>query len=142
VETQRIFARLGFIRFCGVGGGGAPTTGPPVDNIAVVPDDPYIEPDPRRRWPNAVACAGLGAACIVGGAMLIGPVRWIGVALFLTGLVVGFGGLLLGFIVDLVHWARWRRVRGREELGQCIGCGYDLTGNRSGVCPECGRDTG
>jgi hypothetical protein len=31
-----------------------------------------------------------------------------------------------------------RRLRRRRDLGQCIGCGYDLTGNVSGVCPECG----
>ena len=30
---------------------------------------------------------------------------------------------------------RWHRRRGCL----CIGCGYDLTGNVSGVCPECGR---
>jgi rubrerythrin len=24
----------------------------------------------------------------------------------------------------------------------CRGCGYDLTGNTSGVCPECGRAVG
>lgn len=30
---------------------------------------------------------------------------------------------------------RWYRAR----RGRCIGCGYDLTGNVSGVCPECGR---
>jgi predicted RNA-binding Zn-ribbon protein involved in translation (DUF1610 family) len=23
--------------------------------------------------------------------------------------------------------------------GECINCGYNLTGNTSGVCPECGR---
>ncbi len=31
-----------------------------------------------------------------------------------------------------------RRLRRRRDLGQCIGCGYDLTGNVSGICPECG----
>jgi len=25
-------------------------------------------------------------------------------------------------------------------VNYCRGCGYDLTGNKSGVCPECGRD--
>ena len=32
---------------------------------------------------------------------------------------------------------KWRR---RRKLGPnaCPGCGYDLTGNESGVCPECG----
>jgi len=30
-----------------------------------------------------------------------------------------------------------RRYR-RRRRGLCITCGYDLTGNESGVCPECG----
>jgi len=30
---------------------------------------------------------------------------------------------------------RWRRRR----RGLCVRCGYDLTGNVSGVCPECGE---
>lgn len=30
---------------------------------------------------------------------------------------------------------RWRRGR----KGLCVKCGYDLTGNTSGVCPECGE---
>jgi hypothetical protein len=29
---------------------------------------------------------------------------------------------------------RWRR----HKKGLCLRCGYDLTGNVSGVCPECG----
>jgi hypothetical protein len=35
-------------------------------------------------------------------------------------------------------FARWRRRR-RLRRGWCGKCGYDLTGNVSGVCPECGR---
>jgi hypothetical protein len=31
----------------------------------------------------------------------------------------------------------WWRGR-RYAAGQCQNCGYDLTGNVSGVCPECG----
>lgn len=27
----------------------------------------------------------------------------------------------------------------RRKRGQCLSCGYSLTGNESGVCPECGR---
>ncbi len=30
-----------------------------------------------------------------------------------------------------------RRLRGQQ--GQCPVCGYDLRGNKSGVCPECGH---
>jgi hypothetical protein len=32
----------------------------------------------------------------------------------------------------------WRRNR-RPPPGHCPHCGYNLTGNVSGVCPECGR---
>lgn len=31
----------------------------------------------------------------------------------------------------------WRLLR-RRPPGSCAHCGYDLTGNRSGRCPECG----
>jgi hypothetical protein len=31
----------------------------------------------------------------------------------------------------------WRRNR-RRRHGHCLKCGYNLTGNTSGVCPECG----
>jgi hypothetical protein len=33
---------------------------------------------------------------------------------------------------------RNRRERRRMREGRCRKCGYDLTGNRSGICPECG----
>lgn len=32
----------------------------------------------------------------------------------------------------------WRRDR-RPAPGYCQGCGYDLTGNVTGACPECGE---
>ena len=31
--------------------------------------------------------------------------------------------------------------RCRRKAGLCVGCAYDLTGNESGVCPECGEAT-
>ena len=30
----------------------------------------------------------------------------------------------------------------RRKTGRCLGCGYDLTGNVSGRCPECGEAVG
>ncbi len=33
----------------------------------------------------------------------------------------------------------WHRDRRRIPPGHCQQCEYDLTGNESGVCPECGR---
>jgi hypothetical protein len=36
--------------------------------------------------------------------------------------------------------ARHQRERNhRAKTGRCLHCGYRLTGNTSGVCPECGR---
>jgi hypothetical protein len=52
--------------------------------------------------------------------------------------VAGVGSLVvLGvFLFTLVKLCReWRR----KPPGLCEKCGYDLTGNVSGVCPECGR---
>ena len=34
-----------------------------------------------------------------------------------------------------------RRLRQRPKVGCCPACGYNLTGNTSGVCPECGTPT-
>lgn len=34
---------------------------------------------------------------------------------------------------------RWWRLHGTAH---CRGCTYDLTGNHSGICPECGASTG
>ena len=34
---------------------------------------------------------------------------------------------------------RERRRRRRMQARLCVKCGYDLTGNESGVCPECGE---
>ncbi len=39
---------------------------------------------------------------------------------------------LLSLVTGLIWW----RVRG--PAGRCRNCNYDLTGNTSGVCPECG----
>lgn len=46
------------------------------------------------------------------------------------------GVVLAGAVVPTVR--AWRRttVDEREAEGRCVRCGYDLTGNVSGVCPE------
>lgn len=47
---------------------------------------------------------------------------------------------LLAFLslTTLSGWAIQRQRR-RERVGLCSRCGYNLTGNVSGVCPECGE---
>jgi len=58
-------------------------------------------------------------------------VHYIGVPLLLvTGLL-----LLYPSIHITLMFARWRI---RMRSGACLACGYDLRGNVSGICPECG----
>jgi predicted amidophosphoribosyltransferase len=40
--------------------------------------------------------------------------------------------------VRIVAIARARRQARHRRIGHCLRCNYDLTGNVSGVCPECG----
>lgn len=48
-------------------------------------------------------------------------------------LVASAGGFVA--VIPLIR----RRLRAaRAVAGQCRSCGYDLKGNLSGVCPECG----
>ena len=60
-----------------------------------------------------------------------------------TPLVVASLCVLLPLAVFLLAKIQWRR-RVRAYLRRllphlCSACGYDLTANASGVCPECGR---
>ena len=54
----------------------------------------------------------------------------------------------LGFPLSLASWwpmSVWRRAYHRAKRisrGHCAYCDYDLTGNTSGICPECGRRVG
>ncbi|MBU0719269.1 MAG: hypothetical protein KJ749_13555 [Planctomycetes bacterium] len=50
--------------------------------------------------------------------------------------------LFYGFVGGVVGYAGWRRQQRRTEALalQCPKCGYNLTGNVSGVCSECGTE--
>ena len=52
--------------------------------------------------------------------------------------VGGIVGILAGWLALLVRWLAARRFDHRHREGFCTACGYNLTGNLSGVCPECG----
>jgi len=55
-----------------------------------------------------------------------------------SDLVGGFGLGLSGVLaVALGHERYGRKIR-PEDKSCCRNCGYDLTGNMSGRCPECG----
>jgi len=53
--------------------------------------------------------------------------------------------LLNGAVIPATLGGAWltskprRRRDVRRELRLCLTCGYDLTGNESGTCPECGK---
>jgi len=44
----------------------------------------------------------------------------------------------VGFCATWALLRRRLRLHHRLQFGCCPGCGYNLTGNTSGVCPECG----
>ncbi|MDB5356511.1 MAG: hypothetical protein JWN24_2964 [Phycisphaerales bacterium] len=48
--------------------------------------------------------------------------------------MVGAAWCIMGLFV--------RRFEPKIPPGHCLACGYDLTGNVSGTCPECGRKVG
>ena len=55
-------------------------------------------------------------------------------------ITVPLAALLIGFaIYPTVAFIRGPlRRRRRRKRGECEECGYNLTGNVSGICPECG----
>jgi hypothetical protein len=42
-------------------------------------------------------------------------------------------------VLAILMWVLRRGARPRVLPGHCQKCGYDLTGNESGRCPECGE---
>ncbi len=62
-----------------------------------------------------------------------------------NALVYGVGGgvatHLIGLVVGAVADPFLNRVRRFVQPEECRTCGYDLTGNTSGICPECGCAT-
>lgn len=50
----------------------------------------------------------------------------------------GIPVLLLLLAGALIVFTEWRDEKAKMRPGCCSKCGYDLTGNISGVCPECG----
>lgn len=85
---------------------------------------------------------GIWALVIAAVAAFIGP------RFFHTTNYNGRGfAILLGIIfgVPVYSVVMWRikrraaRVEFRRKNGICVNCGYDLRGNTTGVCPECGE---
>lgn len=56
----------------------------------------------------------------------------------LVGWMLSLPLWFLALIAAAVSFRLWVRVYPRRPHGACQNCGYDLTGNISGRCPECG----
>jgi hypothetical protein len=90
-----------------------------------------------RREGRRGVVAGMAAWLIVGTVLdaRLAPPAW--------GWQPGCWALaaIVGAGTGILVWQRCRRrgaLRDWREHGVCLACGYDLTGNVSGVCPECG----
>ena len=43
-----------------------------------------------------------------------------------------------GFVSLMFYWFPKKQLCSAEQPPTCLECGYNLTGNTSGICPECG----
>ena len=54
-------------------------------------------------------------------------------------LLLRVAAALIGLPLVWIYGVHWRDQRERRiAAGRCASCGYPLTGNVSGTCPECG----
>jgi hypothetical protein len=79
---------------------------------------PSVSPDPTC-WHPRFETVGLDSAVFVK--------WWLVIPFWVPVLVSSVATVIL-----------FRGVRRKQRKGSCRSCGYDLTGNMSGVCPECG----
>jgi len=87
----------------------------------------------RSHPGNRVAFAAAGVEVVVG------PEFDRGYPMTHAALAVHYGWVT-ATLSALSAWGvvAYRRRRRRRAAGHCRACGYDLTGNQSGACPECG----
>jgi hypothetical protein len=89
-----------------------------------------IDP-PRVLPPITLTIQGIGSTTTTTSAFSTGPIRHVATAPFWVLFLLTLSPAVPALLSNVL--GAWR-----ESRGGCRGCGYDLTGNRSGVCPECG----
>jgi ribosomal protein L37E len=92
-----------------------------------------------RPWRRQVAQVCLAGVVVAAVAWSVSPTRDWQRASFVAPLPIGIASAGLLSLLALIIPV------GRSGPGtsapRCADCGYDLTGNQSGICPECGRPT-
>ena len=63
---------------------------------------------------------------------------WRNTTTFQVGVLPLWWPLALFAVVGYASWRIARIPRRRWQAGRCVKCSYNLSGNTSGVCPECG----
>ncbi len=96
-----------------------------------------------RTWPEPDmprATGGPMGSAHLGGILVTCKIRFVG--LTIDGIAVPHWAVCLVLLsypsLAFVH-GPLRRYR-RRRNGLCVKCGYNLTGNVTGVCPECGTE--
>ena len=97
--------------------------------------------DIERFTPRFVADLPLRPGFGTGGFSSGGPVLWpfVGSNANCTQILIPLWLPLLALALPVAFL--WYRDR-RPPKGRCQSCGYNLTGNTSGLCPECGTEIG
>ncbi len=101
-----------------------------------------------RKWhyPVSIVVAPIGGLAL--GVLATLSLQRLGLCSFVPEVLVRTVAILSGLATGVIVLGCIYRNRNRRELRQllaercvaiCRACGYDLTGNKSGRCPECGR---
>jgi hypothetical protein len=62
------------------------------------------------------------------------------VVAFAVGIAALYSIEAIRYCVRALRWLPGRERWARAKTGLCANCGYDLSGNASGTCPECGEN--
>jgi len=100
----------------------------------------------RVRWKLVLALLFVSTALHVGFRLAAGQLRpWVGGAisdsslnLLVSGIGGGFFGLFLLWIIQKVMRIELRKELNVRGFHVCMSCGYDLRGQETPRCPECG----
>ena len=81
-----------------------------------------------------------GTVLVIGGAVShLMWASWPPMKVVICWVLLMVGGV---FVSIGANWLVYTRGWDQPLIGCCRQCGYDLTGNVSGVCPQCGVDVG